>query len=122
MVRVSMLAIAILLANGLPSAAGAANLGWLKGSIIERYDDRDREILGTELLNALDFQPSGVPVRWYNARTGHWGVITPRDDDPRDGATCRRVTVENHLDEHTGTSTYTVCRRTGFDWMLLAIS
>jgi len=119
--RARALSILVALTTGMALPTHAANLGWLKGTIIERYDDRDRSILGSELLNALDFQPDGVAITWWNARSGHWGVITPLDRSARDGVECRRVRIQNHLDERKGLVHYTVCRRPGEDWMLASI-
>ncbi|HSN69914.1 MAG TPA: hypothetical protein VLT59_00330 [Steroidobacteraceae bacterium] len=104
-----------------PLEATAANLGWLKGSILEKYTERDRVILGGELLNAVEFQPDGVSTTWWNAETGHWGVITPLERSRQDDADCRRVKVENYLGARKGVTTYTVCRRPGTDWMLAGI-
>ena len=101
--------------------AFAANLGWLKGSIIQKYTDRDRAILGSELLSAVEFQPDGVRVTWWNARSGNWGVITPLERSTVAGADCRRVRIENRLGERRGVNVYTLCRRPGEDWMLASI-
>ena len=101
--------------------ASAANLGWLKGSIIEKYTDRDRSILGTELLSAVEFQPDGVRVTWWNARSGNWGTITPLERSTVDGTECRRVRIENRLGERRGVNVYTLCRRPGEDWMLASV-
>jgi surface antigen len=98
--------------------AQAANLGWLRGAIIEKYDDRDRSILGTELLSAVEFQPDGVRVTWWNARSGNWGTITPLERSTIEGAECRRVRIENRLGERRGVTVLTLCRRPGEDWML----
>jgi surface antigen len=105
------------------SATGvrAANLGWLRGTVVQGYSSADLAILTSELEEALDFQPAGTVITWYNWESGNWGRITPLAPLSRPDAECRRVNLENHRGDEQGSTTYLLCRQAGSEWMFAGI-
>jgi len=103
------------------ASAHAANLGWLRGAVVQKLTAGDLALLDTELVEALDFQPSGTVITWRNWRTGNWGRITPLEPFDHGDAQCRRVRIETHAGDASGTGTYALCRTAASEWLYASI-
>jgi surface antigen len=105
---------ALLLLPGVP--ASAQNVGFLKDSVLSRFNKDDIAMFDQALRKALEEGKDGVPVVWKNDKTGSGGTITP-SPDPKARKDCRTATVVNYHRSSRGETTYAVCRQ-GDRWLV----
>jgi len=89
--------------------AMAANLRFLKDSVVARFDDVDWQMLQNAVTDALEQSADGASVTWRNDKSGHWGTVTPLNTLQQQGLKCRLVRFVNHTKDQTGSGTAKYC-------------
>ncbi|WP_156776882.1 hypothetical protein [Nitrococcus mobilis] len=113
----TMTMIAALLA--VSSATSAANLGFLRNTLIRDLSDSDWQQLVETTIDALENAPDGATREWRNADTGHFGSIRVVKTFEAHDLPCRKVTLTNHTTSQTGPNAFTLCKVEGQGWRLL---
>lgn len=103
----------------LAASTAAQNYSWLDKALVAKLTTEDVEVYERELVNTLMTHPDGVAVTWKSWRSGHWGVITPREQVTRNGLRCRRANVAFHIDDRSAEGHYTFCLLENGDWRFM---
>ncbi len=101
------------------SATSAANLGFLRNTLIRDLSDTDWQQLVETTIDALENAPDGAKREWRNAETGHYGSVRLIRTFESYDLPCRKIALTNHTAAQTGTSAFTLCKVEGKGWRLL---
>ena len=105
-----------LLGLALALPAGAANWNFLEFSPANSFTDRDWELMGQTMDEALEKAADGDTRGWNNPQSGAYGTIQPLNTYEARGATCRRTEIYNNASGASGTNRFDFCRQEDGTW------
>ncbi len=108
----------LLVAAPAATAQGGGQYGWLRGSPIIKFTDKDWELLRSNARTALDDEPDGTTTSWGNPDTGHSGSITVISSFEKDGRRCRKARFSNEAGNLSGTETHDLCKVADGTWKI----
>jgi 17 kDa outer membrane surface antigen len=113
-------ALAAVLAGMCSAAAFAQNsLGFLRDAPVGYFISDDFILMQTATSIVLSGTDRGISKSWHNPATGNSGSITLLASfTSTEGRDCKRLRVENHAEEISGSSTVTVCRFPDVGWLI----
>ncbi|EKD53819.1 MAG: hypothetical protein ACD_60C00149G0018 [uncultured bacterium] len=95
----------------------SSNVSFLNYSSIFYFQGNDKNLMMSNLMNALSNYADGKKASWKNPKTGAWGYAIPSNTRTQNGLRCRNVKVFNEANNVTGASNYTFCKY-GNNWKI----
>jgi surface antigen len=113
-------AVAAFVAGIVSAAAFAQNsLGFLRDAPVGYFTPDDFVLMQTATSAVLTGTDRGITKSWHNPATGNSGSITLLASfTSTEGRDCKRLRVENHTQEISGSSTVKVCRFPDGGWLI----
>jgi surface antigen len=113
-------AVAAFLAGIVSAAAIAQNsLGFLRDAPVGYFTPDDFNLMQIATSVVLNGTDRGTTKSWRNPTTGNSGSITLLASFiSTEGRDCKRLRVENHTQEISGSSTVKVCRFPDGGWLI----
>ena len=105
----------ILLGSFLQTAV-AFNLRFLNYSPVRYFSEQDWKLASAAVRKALNETKDGETVSWDNPKTKYFGTIRPIMTESHDGATCRKLEIENNAKGMTGSGIYRFCQQPDGKW------
>jgi len=99
--------------------AYGSNLGFLGKSPISYFKADDMALMRQSALKVLDAAEPNAKESWSNAKTGASGLAEVRSQfTATDGATCKRLRIQNKAKGLESDATYTACKYPDRGWVL----
>ena len=108
----------VLLVFGLcVSASSHAFWGWMRGTVVNQFDDSDWELFKATARMTLNSAADGEQVNWRNEQTGIKGAMKVIMSFEHDGQACRRMAILNVSSSgERGVSNYNLCQQDDETW------
>jgi hypothetical protein len=114
-------AAALALVVGATAAISAygSNLSFLGKSPVSYFKPDDMELMRQTAMKVLDAAGPNAKESWSNAKTGASGLAEVRSQfTATDGATCKRLRIQNTFKSLESDATYTACKYPDRGWVL----
>jgi surface antigen len=96
-----------------------SGLGFLHDAPVGYFTSEDFALMQTATSSVLSSTDRGATKTWQNPATGNSGSITLLASfTSTEGRDCKRLRVENHTTEISGSSTVKVCRFPDGGWLI----
>lgn len=120
MIHVNWPGLAILITTlVLPGISRAMNWHWLNDSAIKSFTEKDWEMLGNAVDNALDHFPDHTTVEWSNPENHHSGTVQVLNTRKTDSGVCRTAVLKNQAEGKEGSSRVNLCRQPDNSWKIV---
>ena len=116
--------VTVLLVFGLcVSNASHAFWGWMRGAVVNQFEESDWDIVKATARTTLNSAADGEQVNWRNDETGTKGAMKVIMSFQYEGQACRRTAFLNiSSGGDRGVANYNLCRQDDGTWGFVADS